>query len=312
MKWAIIALILLGLSAALFAGILVSTLRFNSPASANGSIDVGVVLVTKSLPAMSVVTSSHVSKDTASVNKLPEGYLSSPAQAVGRVLAVPVVEGQVLTHYCFVTEGTAAQLAASLPDGMRAFSVSLSSSAIMGGLLYPGCVVDVLATFNLRRTERGEAVSTTLLRGIQVLAVQNVSVVSQVSDADGKLSAVQTRTATGRQTVTLMVDSRQAEALQLAVAYGKIALAMRNPLDKSTVDTEATVLSEGRLAKLGSALNPADLAAQEETDRTTEKPLETDESTKQTEEVLPPKKPSWLMTVIRGQEIKEQDLDIPK
>jgi len=305
MKWAIAALIILGVLAALFAGILVSALRFNSPASTNSSIDADVVLVTKSLPAMSVVTSSHVRKDTASKDKLPEGYLSSPAQAVGRVLAVPVVEGQVLTHYCFVTEGTAAQVAASLPDGMRAFSVALSGSAITGGLLYPGCVVDVLATFNLPRSERGEAVSTTLLRGIQVLAVQNVSVVSQVSDADGKLSAVPTRTATGHQTVTLMVDSKQAEALQLAVAYGKISLAMRNPLDKSPVDTEATVLSQGRLAKLGSALNPSDLAAQGEKDQLTEDPLETNAA-------LPAKKPSWSMTVIRGREVKEQDLDIPK
>lgn len=309
MKWAIIALILLGLLAALFAGILVSSLRFNRPATANSTQDVDVVLTRKSLPAMSVVTSSHVSKDTSPVDKLPEGYLSSPTQAVGRILAVPVVEGQILTQHCFVTEGTAAQVAASLPDGMRAFSVSLSSSSITGGLLYPGCVVDVLATFNLRRADRGEAVSTTLLRGIQVLAVENVSVVSQDTDEDA--SSQRGRSRGGHQTVTLMVDSKQAMALQLAVSYGKISLAMRNPLDKSPVDTEATVLSEGRLAKLGSALNPSDLAAKDETIQPTDKQLETNESTKQTKEVLPAKKP-WSMTVIRGQEIKEQDLDIPE
>ena len=305
MKLVITALIILGLLAALFAGILVNALRLNSPASTKGGPDVDVVLAATSLPAMSVVNSSHVRKDTASINNLPEGYLSIPAQAVGRVLAVPVVEGQMLTQQCFISEGTSAQLAASLPDGMRAFSVSLSSSSITGGMLYPGCVVDVLATFNLSRTERGEAMSTTLLREIQVLAVENLTVVSKVSDSDGKLPGVQTRTSTGNQTVTLMVDSKQAEALQLAVTYGRISLAMRNPLDKSPIDSEATLLSQGRLAKLGSALNPTDLTAQGEKDQMMGEPPET-------KEVLPPEKPSWSMTVIRGTDVKEQDLVIQK
>jgi Flp pilus assembly protein CpaB len=102
-----------------------------------------------------------------------------------------------------------------------------------------------------------------------------------------------------------MVDSKQAEALQLAVTYGRISLAMRNPLDKSPIDSEATLLSQGRLAKLGSALNPTDLTAEGEKDQIIGEPPET-------KEVLPQEKPSWSMTVIRGTDVKEQDLDIQK
>ena len=51
-----------------------------------------------------------------------------------------------------------------------------------------------------------------------------------------------------------MVDTRQAEALQLAMDNGKISLAMRNPLDQKTIDTEGMVLNQGRLGKFGELL----------------------------------------------------------
>ena len=73
------------------------------------------------------------------------------------------------------------------------------------------------------------------------------------------------RAASMRVTVTLMVDPRQAEALQLAAENGSISLAMRNPLDRLPVDIDATVLSQGRLARLGSTLTPSVLAAQTKT-----------------------------------------------
>ena len=42
----------------------------------------------------------------------------------------------------------------------------------------------------------------------------------------------------------------------MATNNGNISLAVRNPLDKKLVDTEATVLSQGRLASLASVLTP--------------------------------------------------------
>jgi pilus assembly protein CpaB len=268
MKLAVIALIILGVLAAVSASILVSTLRTESSGSADKATpsDVEVALAKRSLPAMSVITSDHVVKRTAPRDKLPEGQPSSPAQAIGRVLAVPVVEGQVLTESCFVTEGTGALVAAALPYGMRAVSVSLSNRSLSGGLLYPGCVVDVLASFKLRSSDRvrGQGISTTLLRGIQVLAVEEDSIVSRKEDKVEK--GFGGRATSRRVAVTLMVDPRQAEALQLASENGSISLAMRNPLDKGPVDIDATVLSQGRLANLGSLLTPAVFAAKTETE----------------------------------------------
>ncbi|MEJ2647712.1 MAG: RcpC/CpaB family pilus assembly protein, partial [Sedimentisphaerales bacterium] len=151
-----------------------------------------------------------------------------------------------------------AHLASALPYGMRAVSVTLSSKAIPDELLlYPGCVVDVLVSFRLSSSDRnmGSAISTTMLREVQVLAVEGNSVVTK-QDVEGEVKAKAKRS-NGQVTVTLMVDSKQAEALQLAIDNGNISLAIRNPLDKKMVDAEATVLSQGRLASLASVLTPA-------------------------------------------------------
>jgi len=306
MKWAIIVLIVLGVLAALSAALLVSSLRVDLSASARGSPDAEVLLAKTSLPAMSVITSDHVVKEVVSKNKLPEGYVSSPVQAIGRILAVPVVEGQVLTQSCFVTAGTGAQLAAALPYGMRAVSVTLTQSAVTGGLLYPGCVVDVLASFRLSSTDRskGQAISTTLLHGIQVLAVEDTSIVSKKDDKEKTAGSSRG----GHLSVTLMVDPRQAEALQLAMGHGSISLAMRNPLDRYPVNVDATVLSEGRLAKLGSAPTPSVFASKK--DRIGQG--SSDGTVFLGDQRQANLSPQWGVTVIRGRDVSEEELEIAK
>lgn len=329
MKWSVIILVILGVFAALSASLLVNALRHDTGTGDDSLVE--VVVAKRPLPAMFVISARHVVKDRASKDELPGGYLTDPIQAVGKVLSVPMVEGQVLTRYCFVTEGTGAQLASALPPGMRAVSVSIAGHSLMGGLLHPGCVVDVLATFKLRagKESRGQAISTTLLQGVQVLAIESSSIISK-SDEEGTLSKIKPR-AGSRLTVTLMVDTKQAEALQLAMENGQVSLAMRNPLDKRPVNIDATVLSQGRLAKLGSLLTPS-VAAQEDIDwlGASEGPNsvgrdafsgQSKSSTQlrklfagalSVEERGTKLSPQWEVTVIRGREVTEEVLDISR
>ncbi len=332
MKLGIIVLLILGIAAAACAAILVGILRTDSSADEDLSQqDVEVAMAKISMPAMTVVTLDHIIKETVSKDDLPEGRLSSPARVIGRVLAVPVVEGQILTNSCFVTEGTGAQLAAALPHGMRAVTIHLARGAIPDEiLLYPGCVVDVLVSFKLLSVDssKGQAISTTMLRGIQVLVVAGDSVVSNPDDEEAKDSVIASRTSR-ETTVTLLVDPKQAEALQLATDNGNISLAIRNPLDKRPVDMEATILSQGRLASLGSALTPAVFSyLQKEHLSLTEQPLINGDTQIQTQEdsntdmdimgqqfISDEKEkirqyPRWGITVIRGRETTVEELDI--
>jgi pilus assembly protein CpaB len=321
MKWGAVILVAMGLAAALFAALLVKSLLTDDLSQGGGPPETDVLLASKDMPAMSVIESTDVTVQKVAKAKLPVGYLSSPAEGIGKILAMRVVEGQVLAESCFIENGAAARVAASLPAGMRAVSVSLSNDSITGGLLYPGCVVDVLASFKLPSSERGQAISTTLLREVQVLAVRGASVVSEKEIEQDKSRSPSNY---GRVTVTLMVDPKQAEALQLATENGMISLALRNPLDKGPVDTEATVLSQGRLAQLGSAMTTAVMAGSEgvgtsapPTSGPTSGPGVKTEGAKvslQKEgsgETPSKSRESWPVTVIRGSQVEQEDLDMP-
>jgi pilus assembly protein CpaB len=332
MKWAIIALIILGILAALSAALLVNAVRSENEATLSGRGVVKAVVAARPLPAMSWITSQHIEVKEIKKMGLAADYFSDPVQVVGKVLAVPILKDQVLTRSALISEGSGAQLAAALPTGMRAVSVPVSKHSVMGGLLYPGCLVDVIATFNLRRSDaKGEALSTTLLRGIQVLAVQAESIVSKANEEQQQTKV----RASGRDlTVTLMVDSRQAEALQLAMNNGKITLAMRNPLDQQDVDSDAMVLSQGRLAKLGQLLGSTVsttggrmpeldedgeliLIDPNDTDQTQKKISNAPtQETKRLERFFgdtlsgSTRSPQWQVTVIRGKEVKEEILEM--
>jgi pilus assembly protein CpaB len=278
MRWAIVVLIILGILAAFSASLLVKALRSENEMGGKG--ETNAVIAAKSLPAMSQITSQNITIKKVPRKGLFDNYFSEPVQVVGKVLAVPVIEGQVISKSFLIGEGTGAQLAAVLQPGMRAVSVPVSANSVMGGLLYPGCLVDVIATFKLRyQDERGQAISTTLLHGVQVLAIQDESIVSKIDLSSRSAS----RGSEGQVTVTLMVDTRQAEALQLAMDSGKISLSMRNPLDQKTVDTEGMVLSQGRLASV------------------------TDPDAKSAERLGGGRG----MTVIRGREVKEEAIGLP-
>ncbi len=326
MKWAIVVLIVLGLLAALSAILLVNALRTEKD-TLGGKGDVTAVVAKMTLPSMSWITSQHIEVKEVPRKGLAVDYFSDPVQVIGKVLAVPITKGQVLTRSNLITEGSGAQLATALPQGMRAVSIPISKHSVMGGLLYPGCLVDVIATFRLRRTReaKGEALSTTLLRGIQVLAVQNETIFTKADQQKAKV-----RQSSRDLTVTLMVDSRQAEALQLAMNNGKVTLAMRNPLDRQDVESDAMVLSQGRLAKLGQILGssvPTTNSRMPGFNEEGELVLTDSNDPNQPQQRISTgvtaksqrlerffggmgRSPQWQVTVIRGKDVKEEILEM--
>jgi Flp pilus assembly protein CpaB len=324
MRWGIVILLLLGVVAAACAAVLMGALGAASSGSEDAqSTDVEVAMAKISLPAMTVITQNHIIKEKISRNDVPQGQLVSSARVIGRVLTMPVIEGQILTESCFVADGAGSQLAAAIPHGMRAVTVSVSSRSMPDSiLLYPGCVVDVLVSFRLSTSE-GQAGSTTMLRGIQVIAVGGESVISNPNvEEDGGTSKRKTSRGT---LVTLLVDTQQAEALQLAIENGIISLSIRNPLDKEQFETEGTVLVQDRLFDLGSALTPTVLpSVQRELDLQEEKAT-TDKTNGQAHseviddpnipvqqskpaEKYPVRQSSrWGVTVIRGNQTKVEE-----
>jgi Flp pilus assembly protein CpaB len=184
---------------------------------------------------MSVVDTSAVVAKKVPKSQVPEGALLNSVQVVGKVVTDRMVPDQPFTKFCFAREGHGVFLASAVPPGKRAMSITLNDWSGMAGLLYPGSVVDVLVSFKTLgdegpRERNDEMRSTTLLQGLQVMAIGSQSIADdEYKDKDP--GALAQRGQINTRMVTLLVNPKQAEILQLAMNSGSISLAMRNPLD---------------------------------------------------------------------------------
>jgi pilus assembly protein CpaB len=300
MKWPIVGLIVAGFAAAVCAAVLVAAMKADDRGAGMTTKEGSVVVAKRDLPAMAILTGDDVEQHTLPPSQVPKGSLGDPAQVVGRALAAPLLKGQPFMPNSFASKGTGFQLASVLPDGMRAVNLSLTSHGGMRGLLYPGSLVDVIATFKSagEGSDGGKYVSMTLLEAVQVLAVEDRTVGSEDTDApEGDSSSSIGRLK--RQTVTLMVTPEQAEAIQLAEDRGTISLAMRNPMDGGSSKGAPMAFSEltdkwiarAPVRTIKPAENP--FVAASNTDRT-------------------PAPAQWETTVIRGTKTERCVLPLPQ
>ncbi len=140
------------------------------------------------------------------------GVISAPRAAVGRVVAVPLLRGAVVTtrhlaaHRRDGRDGT-------VPAGRRAMRV-----VIAGGVRpRPGDPVDLYATFDPQTVGSDVEPTLTVAHGVPVIAVDR---------DDGSVSA--DRSSIG---VTVLVTPDEAKRLAFATAAGTLALAIAPPED---------------------------------------------------------------------------------
>lgn len=146
---------------------------------------------------------------------------------VGILPGEPVVSGRLSS----TKSGTG--IAALLRPNMRAIAIEVDDAAGYTGLLYPGAIVDVVATV---RDPMGRGPSARI-------AVQHAQVLSVGLDTDVATRKVQ-RDDTGLDSsadkgtyVTLEVAPEEAEILAVARTEGRIDLVLRNATDDAVVET---------------------------------------------------------------------------
>lgn len=317
MRIAVAVLVLLGVAAAVCAVVLVRTL---SPSAARPGMvsasEVEVFTVNQAAPAMTVVDGKMVQAKRVRKTEVPHGALTTPVQFVGKVLTRPMVDGEAFTESCFATEGNGYYVAAALRNGQRAVSVNLRDHSAMAGLLYPGSVVDVIVSVTSPDGAR-EAVATTLLQGVQVLAIGSQTVTSGQDFKDKNPGALNSK---GQQSntrqVTLLVTPKQAEILQLAAQYGVMSLTMRHPTDTIPVRQELTRISEftrNEQTRSGTNLVSA-LATALMNARLTATPATTQPAPAATAGTAAPRQgsnPLWEMLVVRGAKTQTQTFTMP-
>jgi pilus assembly protein CpaB len=165
-----------------------------------------------------IIHQSDLKQVTVSSKDLPKGALTDPKQVVNRVVLYPFSANQPLIETSLSRIGSAEGIPATIPEGYRAVSVQINDVSGVAGLILPGSRVDVLFT---RPGTMVEAISSTILQNIKVLAMGKMIQAGQTMDPKAPKVPV----------ATLVVTPEQAKVLELAKNQGRISLSLRNPLD---------------------------------------------------------------------------------
>jgi pilus assembly protein CpaB len=160
---------------------------------------------------------------------IPPKSASSMGEVEGRVVMVPIPQGNPILFSMLAPEGTAAGLSGILPDGKRALTVKVDEVAGVGGFIHPGDHVDVLVDLPIK--DNTEHFSKTILHDISILTTGQI----WQQKGDNKPVVVNT--------VTLELTPHESEVLNLASNEGKIRLALRNRNNKTVAETEGVTTS---------------------------------------------------------------------
>jgi len=172
----------------------------------------------------------EITKDSVRVIEWPTAFapangISDANEVIGRGLVMPMIQNEPFLELKLAPKDAGTGLPPAIPPGLRAVSVKVNEVIGVAGYVLPGTHVDVLATVSPTQNST-DVTSKVILTNVLVLAAGTKI---EQGENDKKPIAVSV--------VTMLVDPEQAERLTLASTEGKIQLALRNPLDKTTPNT---------------------------------------------------------------------------
>jgi pilus assembly protein CpaB len=193
------------------------------------------------------LTVGDLTTGKVAADAVPVGSEAEPSKLIGRVAITRIVKGQTVLDGQLAPEGTAAGVQALIPPGFRAVTLQVDEFSGLGGLLIPGCKVDIIAVV---RNGGGDAtnMARTIVQNVEVRAVgRQVSAASVQATATAAADAPPGAPAMPIPTnVTLLVTPEQAEAIQLASVGSKPWLVLRNTTDTEPFNSEGTSMADLR------------------------------------------------------------------
>jgi len=184
-----------------------------------------VVVAATDLDIGAEITRTDIKVIDWPANAVPAAAISDPKDVIGRGIVLPMIENEPVLPMKLASKEAGGGLPPAIPPGLRAVSVRVNEVIGVAGYVLPGTRVDVVATVS-PTDQHTDMTSKVILTNVQVLA------------AGTKIERdVQNNKPIPVTVVTLLVDPEQSERLTLAASEGKIQLALRNPLDKTTPPT---------------------------------------------------------------------------
>ncbi len=192
---------------------------------------VRIMAAVRDMPVGTRLKKTDLKRVTVQERDLPKGAAFEDGAAVDRVLLYPVSANEPLIDAKLSHSTGVDGVPSTIPAGMRAVSVQISDVSGVAGLIQPYSRVDVLFT---RPGSMAEAVTSTILQNVQVLAIGRLTQVGQTADPKAPKMPV----------ATLVVTPEEAQKLELAKNQGKISLSLRNPLDREHASDTGPVTTE--------------------------------------------------------------------
>ncbi len=199
---------------------------------------VKVVAAARDMGAGTKLRASDLKLVTVTEKEIPTAALLDVKLATDRALLFPVNVNETITVPKITTTAGADGLSATIEQGKRAISVQINEASGVAGLVGPRARVNVLFTKSGAMTE---ALTNIILEDVVVLSIGRVTEVQSTAVAGASTQVTPKVTAT---TATLLVTPEQAAKLELAKNQGKLSLALRNPLDRSTMGEPGPVTAE--------------------------------------------------------------------
>jgi pilus assembly protein CpaB len=182
-----------------------------------------IVVASQDIPFAGPLSSQNLKLVNWPSDSVPAGaYTSFDAVGRGNRVAIrPMVAGEPVLPAKVSGENGRATIAAALPAGKMAYAIPINDVSGVGGFVRPGDIVDVLLT----RPIPGDGATANDKMTDIVTEATPVLGVDQVASQDDTKPAV-------AKTVTLEVDSMQAQKLALSIQLGALSLALRNVADQ--------------------------------------------------------------------------------
>jgi len=181
---------------------------------ASGDIEAGRALTLSDVMLVPMTTAQMKQKG------ITAEFMSNPDQIIGRVLREPLTKGSVFTTANMYPEGMGPDISDRLKPGLRAVTIGIEGTGIVGGLARPGSLADVLFRVSADPKIDIPETTVTLLEKVEVLAVGGNTVMGKANAGDPKM-------------VTLAVNPAQANALKVAEGRGLFSLSLRSETDDS-------------------------------------------------------------------------------
>src|SRR5690349_16292616 len=170
-------------------GLLAALLVYRAVSSGSGSgssgADVPVLVARQDIPARTVLTDGMLTVEHVPSKLKLATAINDTKIATGKIARTQIAAGEQILATRLAGSVNELGFAGQVPDGMRAVSILANEVSVTGGLIQPGDLVDVIATFSVNDRgadvgvfatkpdgdASGRVVAGTLLQGVQVLAI---------------------------------------------------------------------------------------------------------------------------------------------